>query len=175
LANYSCLFNTLKMKTFAIIFFLFIICSTCKSQESYELNFNDTSYCRILNGTILKNNYIVKGLGAVQYITDKQKIKEFGINTGMPLMIVNIKSLKIEYQVDSILYSRPDFISAFKFPSTIQLPICINGQLLAYDDRQELLTELDLNKIKEIRYVDNASAMKRYGVTPFGVIDLILK
>jgi hypothetical protein len=90
-------------------------------------------------------------------------------------MLVNFKSFIIEYQIDSILYSRPEFISIYKFPSTIQLPITINGKLLMPEDKKNILPKLDLAKIKDIRYIDSAVAMTKYTVTPFGVIDIVLK
>lgn len=138
------------------------------------LNLNDTTYCRIFNGTIVQNNYVIKEPGTVQYITNKEKIKELGIRTTLPLMIINLKSFPIEYKIDSILYSRTDFISSIKFPGSIQLPVSINGKLLTYEERQSMLSKLEINEIRDIRYLDSSTAMKKYGVTPFGLIDLVI-
>jgi hypothetical protein len=149
--------------------------ATCFAQTSTELNLNDTSYYRILNGTIISNNYIIEDLGSIQCISDRQKKADLGIKTTLPLMFVNVKSFKIEYEIDSVLYNRPTFISSFKFPSTINLPISINGKLLTYQERKNVLAKLKFENIKEINYVDSSVAMTKYSLTPFGVIDVILK
>jgi hypothetical protein len=163
------------MKTFLTLLLYILLFSPCFAQRSETINYNDTSYLRILNGVIIENNYRIHDLGSIQCISDKKKIDQWGIKTSSPIMLVNFKSFKIEYQIDSVLYSQPGFISSFKFPSTIQLPITINGKLLSYEDNKSVLSKLKFTEIKDIKYVASDIAMTKYGVTPFGVIDLVLK
>jgi hypothetical protein len=168
------------MKTsLTVLAFLFLkgtgLAQTSYSPSEISVNLNDTSYCRIFNGIIIKNRENIKELGAIQYISDKEKIKDLGIKTSLPLLIINYKSFPIEYQVDSILYSRQSFISSFKFPSTIQLPVSINGKLITSDERQNILSELKLKDIKTINYIDVPAAMAKYNITPFGIINLELQ
>src|ERR1044071_2964169 len=154
------------MKTQLTTFIILITSITCFAQEPSIINPNDTNYFRIFNGIIIENNYAVKEFCSIQYISDKEKIADMGIQTTLPLMLLNIKSYPIEYKIDSVLYSRSSFIDSFHFSPTIQLPISINGKLLTYEDRQKILPAMVLSEIKEINYVDNKTAMRKYGVTP---------
>jgi hypothetical protein len=141
--------------------------------SEHMVSFNDTAYLRILNGILIGKDYSIMDFGnasSIYYITDKQKIAQLGIKTDKPLMIIGIKTFDIEYQIDSVLYSRPDFISRYKYSSAIQLPVSVNGKLLSNDERQTILPKLELNKIKEINYSNNNTS----GLTPFGIIELQL-
>lgn len=169
------------MKT-SISILAFIFCAITlygqkpnSTNSGIVLNLNDTSYIRIYNGLIIQNKDVIKALTVPKFVTDQTKIKEWGFKTTLALMLINIKSLPIEYKIDSVLYSRPEFISAFKFPSTIQLPVSVNGKLLNHDEREKILSKLELNEIKTIKYLESETAMKKYGITPFGVIDLIVE
>jgi uncharacterized protein YehS (DUF1456 family) len=146
-----------------------------KDHEAGLINLNDTSFIRILNGTIIDKSATVEHIEKINYkeITDKEKIEKIGIKTNKPLMLINSKRFDIEYKIDSILYSRKDFINDYKYPSDIQLPILLNGKLLSFDDRLNYLSKLTLNEINEIKYLNEFQSNRMFNnTTPFGVISI---
>lgn len=147
--------------------------SISQNLEITLINLNDTNFTRVLNGIIIEKNTKTEVLEKINYkeITDKEKIEKLGIKTNKPLMLINAKRFDIEYKIDSILYSRKDFINSFKYPSDIQLPIVMNGKLLSFDDRLEYLSQLTLNDLNEIKYISSSQSNKMFNNTaPFGVI-----
>lgn len=140
-------------------------------------DFNNTNFLRILNGVILSDDYKVSGsIYSYEFIKESNEIKKLGIETTKPIVLINIKEYEIEYEIDSILYSRPDFITTFKYPTSIQLPIAINGELVYFEEREKILDELTLDKIRDIGYLNKEVAMQKFNnKTPFGVIGLMLK
>ncbi|UKJ07497.1 hypothetical protein [Solitalea lacus] len=171
----------MKTNLFTIIFFFIGVNGWAQinqpPQSNILINFkvNDTSYLRIFNGIIIKNNYSIKNFERIKCITDKEEIVRLGIYTDKPVMIIESDKSNMESKIDSILYSRPDFIASYKYNLDIRLPISINGQLLTNKEKEATLAKLEMSQIKNIEYIDNKRAMKKHGVTPFGVINLALK
>ncbi|WP_432708199.1 hypothetical protein [Pedobacter sp.] len=136
---------------------------------------NDTSFFRIVNGIVVNNDYKITAYNSVQYIRDKSDLTKLGIKTDKPIMLVNIEGFKIEDQVDSVLYSDPEFISKFTYPLNYQLPIALDGKLVLLENKDRLLSNVSLNKIERIEYQSSKRSEVFSDKTPFGVINVILK
>lgn len=168
------------LKKTSLIFAIFILINFknyAQISNQYILDrvasVNDTSYLRVFNGMFVQNNYQIKNFNSVNYINDKKTIASWGIITPKQLMIIEVEKSAIEDKIDKVLYADPDFISNYKYPWTIQLPIAINGKLLSSQaKRGKTLSTLNMSKIKSIKYWDTKKSMERFGITPFGVINI---
>lgn len=171
----------MKRSLFTIIYIF--ICLNVTAQHQYftplkktrNINLNDTTYMRILNGIVINNDYLIKDFDRVTYIRVKEDIVHLELTTDKPVMIIEIETSDIENKIDSILYSRPDFIKDYKYPLDIQLPISINGKLLSNDEKKYSLSKITLSQVKRVEYWDNKSAEVNRSITPFGVINLKTK
>jgi len=134
------------------------------------LNVNDSSYLRIYNGIIVSNDYKIQDFEKVNKIT-REDADQLGLHTNKPVMLVEYEVDVLESQIDSILYNRPAFISNYKFPLSIQLPIAINNKLLSHEDKKLAFQNLTIKNVKQVEYIDN----KQWTLTaPFGVINIHL-
>jgi hypothetical protein len=134
------------------------------------LNVNDTSYLRIYNGIIVSNDYKIQDFERVNKIS-REDADQLGIHTSKPIMLVEYEENALESQIDSILYNRPDFISNYKFPLSIQLPIAINNKLLSHEEKRLAFQNLTIKDVKQVEYIDN----KQWNLTaPFGAINIRL-
>ena len=138
------------------------------------LNPNDTSLVRIYNGVIVPNDFRIIDFDRITKIQNKEDLDGLGFRSDKPILIIEFERDDIEYQIDSVLYNRKDFISAFKFPLDIQLPLSLNNKVLTDKEKEDLLPKLTLQKIKKIEYIDHKKSMKDNGITPFGMIELTL-
>jgi hypothetical protein len=142
---------------------------------------NDTDYTRIVNGILVSSTAHVHEPGSyTRYITDKNQIKQTGINTTKPLLFINGEKYDIQYKVDSVMYNYVNFYDTLKFPyfkgiwSLVELPIAVNGELLTPEKRRMVLPKLKVRSIKVFKYIDRPDAAKQYPNAPFGIIDLEL-
>ncbi len=145
------------------------------TREPLRSKVNDSSYLRIFNGIIVKNDYLIKKVDRYRILVDKSDISLIGILLKKPILIAEVETNNMQNKIDSVLYNRPEFIKSYKFPLEYQLPISINGTLLSHEKEERVLSRLELNQIETIEYITNEQAMLKYGVTPFGVINLRLK
>ncbi|WP_152969620.1 hypothetical protein [Pedobacter sp. Hv1] len=90
-------------------------------------------------------------------------------------MIVTLEVPEIAHQVDSVLYSRSDFIKNYQYPLDIRLPISIGNKLILNDEKERLLAKLTLSDIVKIEYLDHQNPKVNRSITPFGVINLSVK
>lgn len=141
--------------------------------SSYFINANDTTYLRILNGVIIDNNHIVKEFESVS-IKSRQDPANFQ-KGGRQIMVIGTDISDLESKIDSILYSRPEFLEKYKYPLDLRLPISVNGKLLFQQQRIKALDQLSLEKIKKIEYFDANHRGVDPNVTPYGVINLRTK
>lgn len=134
------------------------------------LNVNDSSYFRIYNGVIISNDYKIQDFERVNKIS-KEDAGQLGIHTNKPVMLVEFEVNALESQIDSILYNRQDFISNYKFPLSIQLPIAINNKLLSHEEKKLAFQSLNVKDIKRIEYIDKKQSNL---IAPFGLINIVL-
>lgn len=159
--------------TFVLLFAaLSVSAQNQSSQAKLKSGPNDTTYMRIVNGIVSDNEQHVGSFKSISYIRDKQDLAKLNIAGKKPVMILELESSDMEDKIDSILYSRPDFINTYKYPLNIQLPISINGKLLANDQKASTLNALTFGEINEIEYVDSEHSSVDRSLTPFGVINL---
>lgn len=159
--------------TFVLLFAaLSVSAQNQSSQAKLKSGPNDTTYMRIVNGIVSDNEQHVGSFKSISYIRDKQDLAKLNIPGKKPVMILELESSDMEDKIDSILYSRPDFINTYKYPLNIQLPISINGKLLANDQKAYTLKALTFGEINEIEYVDSEHSSVDRSLTPFGVINL---
>jgi len=159
--------------TFVLLFAaLSVSAQNQSSQAKLKSGPNDTTYMRIVNGIVSDNEQHVGSFKSISYIRDKQDLAKLNIPGKKPVMILELESSDMEDKIDSILYSRPDFINTYKYPLNIQLPISINGKLLANDQKASTLKALTFGEINEIEYVDSEHSSVDRSLTPFGVINL---
>lgn len=159
--------------TFVLLFAaLSVSAQNQSSQAKLKSGPNDTTYMRIVNGIVSDNEQHVGSFKSISYIRDKQDLAKLNIPGKKPVMILELESSDMEDKIDSILYSRPDFINTYKYPLNIQLPISINGKLLANDQKASTLKALTFGEINEIEYVDSEHTSVDRSLTPFGVINL---
>lgn len=144
------------------------------SNVGSRINVNDTTYVRILNGIVVNNNYRIKGFEGVK-IKTKQDSKQFSFAGNKHVMIVTLEVPEIEHKVDSVLYSRSDFIKNYQYPLDIRLPISIDNKLISNDEKERLLSKLTLSDIVKIEYLDRLNPKVDRSITPFGVINLSVK
>lgn len=133
---------------------------------------NDTTYMRIVNGIVSSNEQHVGEFKSISYIRDEHDLAKLDVSGKKPIMLLELESSDMEDKIDSILYSRPDFIRSYKHPLNIQLPISINGTLVPNEQKAKTLSELTLDAIQEIEYLGSEHASVDRRVTPFGVINL---
>ena len=145
-----------------------------QANRSSSININDTTYTRILNGIVVDNNYRIKGFEGVKVKT-KEDSKALGFAGNKSVMIITLEVPEIEHQVDSILYSRRDFIKDYKYPLEIRLPISIGNKLVSQDEKEHLFSKLTLKDIVKIEYLSRQNPKVNHKLTPFGVINLNLK
>ncbi len=161
-----------------------ILCLTglyCQAQKPHSLVVlnpnaivNDSSYLRIYNGAIVSNDYKINDFERVSKIT-REDADQLGIRTNKPVMLIEFEVNDLESQIDSVLYNRPEFISNYAFPLSIQLPISVNNKLLSHEEKKQLFQRLALKDIKKIDYLDNKQVSKNeLNITPFGTINLLL-
>lgn len=163
-----------------ILPFLCLISLYCQAQSQQPLavlinntlNVNDSSYFRIYNGVIISNDYKIQDFERVNKIS-KEDAGQLGIHTNKPVMLVEFEVNALESQIDSILYNRPDFISNYKFPLSIQLPIAINNKLLSHEEKKLAFQSIEIKNIKQIEYINNNSHSKAK-IAPFGIINIVL-
>ncbi|KQC02622.1 hypothetical protein AQF98_03335 [Pedobacter sp. Hv1] len=144
------------------------------SNVGSRINVNDTTCVRILNGIVVNNNYRIKGFEGVK-IKTKEDSKQLGFSGNKHLMIVTLEVPEIAHQVDSVLYSRSDFIKNYQYPLDIRLPISIGNKLILNDEKERLLAKLTLSDIVKIEYLDHQNPKVNRSITPFGVINLSVK
>lgn len=145
------------------------------AQSSFNpLNPNDTTLLRIYNGVIIQNNFHIKNFDRVSMIKNKEDLELLGFNPDVPILIIEYELYDIENKIDSVLYNRESFISRFKFPLNIQLPLSINNKPLSVREKKKILPGLRLDKIKKIEYIDSKESMKSNGITPWGMVELTL-
>src|SRR5690606_32966915 len=144
------------------------------SFKPYAINVNDSSYLRIYNGAIVSNDYKINDFEKISKIT-REDADQLGIRTNKPVMLIEFEVNDLESQIDSVLYNRPEFISNYAFPLSIQLPISVNNKLLSHEEKKQLFQRLALKDIKKIDYLDNKHVSKNeLNLTPFGIINLLL-
>lgn len=159
--------------TFVLLFAaLSVSAQNQSSQAKLKSGPNDTTYMRIVNGIVSDNEQHVGSFKSISYIRDKQDLAKLNVSGKKPVMILELESSDMEDKIDSILYSRPDFVNTYKYSLSIQLPISINGKLLPNEQRASTLNALDLGEIKEIEYLDSEHTSVDRSLTPFGVINL---
>src|SRR5690606_19002071 len=101
----------------------------------------------------------------------REDADQLGIHTSKPIMLVEYEENALESQIDSILYNRLDFISNYKFPLSIQLPIAINNKLLSHEEKRLAFQNLTIKDVKQVEYIDN----KQWNLTaPFGASNIRL-
>lgn len=149
-------------------------CAAIAQTSINPLNPNDTSLVRIYDGVIVPNDFRITDFDRISKIQNKEDLDLLGFSPDKPILIIEFEQNDIEYKIDSVLYNRKDFISAFKFPLDIQLPLSMNNKVLTDKEKKELLPKLTLNRIKKIEYIDDKKSMKANGITPFGMIELTL-
>ena len=168
------------MKKSIVLIILNFFCLNLFSQSQTgdtkrsNINVNDTVYLRISNGIIIRNNHSILDFERV-VILSKQNSLDLGFAERKPVMLITQVVPTIEHAIDSILYSRPEFIKNYKYPLDIRLPISINNKLISNDEKWNLLAELTLNDIKKIEYLDNKHLKVNRNINPFGVINLEIK
>jgi hypothetical protein len=138
------------------------------------VNVNDTTYLRVLNGVVINNDYRINNFERVS-IKAKDDVTRLAITGNKPLMMIELEVPEVEHQIDSVLYSRPNFIKDYKYPLYVRLPISINNKLVTNDEKENLLSKLTLKDILKIEYLDHQNPKVNRRVTPFGVINLNIK
>ena len=143
---------------------------------TFLIDYNDTNYTRIVDGVILPVDYhFTKPIkaGEIQLISDTAEIHNLGIESIKPIMIIRTENLMIEDVIDSLLIRDSAYSNAcYKLPSSIKLPLVINGRLLLSDDKENELSDLRINEIILIQYVTPSVAIDKYHTTLFGVIEI---
>jgi len=138
--------------------------------HSRMANVKDTNYTRILDGLYISKNYpVTEAFREVAYVGNPEDVKMLGLKTEKPLMLINTKKFPVETAIDSMLEVKKQGPS---FPSYVKLPLVLNGKLLTYEERQQILPRLRLTDIREVRYLNAEAAQKSYPETPFGLIEL---
>ncbi len=173
--------KNIKIIVVSTVFSLVII-SRISAQENYlavksetmAINLNDKNYVRIYNGQIVDKNDIVKRFETIKHI-EKVRAQELGLDFEMPVMIINSEKSDIESKIFEELFSRKDFIEKFKYPLDTRLPIIINSMYLTPDQRDEMLSKIEMKQITSIKYLDKQQADLKYNNFPFGVIDIEVK
>ncbi|SMC61177.1 hypothetical protein [Pedobacter nyackensis] len=169
------------MKRFALILLMIPICLSVFSQsdnlmpirKSRLVNINNTNYVRIVDGIIISDSVIIKGFKSVKHVRNLDDIKKMGIDSKIkPIMIIEFETLDIEDKIDSILYSRSDFIKNYKYALDIQLPISVNNELLSNERKRFELSQISFNQIEGIEYLDKKDPRVNVALTPFGMINL---
>jgi hypothetical protein len=158
-----------------ILFLMIIFHWGAVAQSSINpLNPNDISLLRVYNGVVIPNDFRITSFDRVSMIQNKEDLDALGFRPDKPILIIEFEQNDIEYKIDSVLYNRKDFISAFKFPLDIQLPLSMGTKVLTDEEKKELLPKLTLDKIKRIEYIDYRESMRANNITPFGMIDITL-
>ncbi len=138
------------------------------------INLNDTSFLRIYNGLVVRNNLVISHFDNFRSITDQKEIKNLGLASSKKVRIVNYRSSSLRGVIDSMLYSNEIFTSSFPFPLDIQLPIMLNGRILIADEEQRRLVGLTANQIKRVRYRSPERIRDTWPRAPFGAIEIFL-
>lgn len=164
------------MKKIVCISFLMLLFHWVATAQSttISLNPNDTSLVRVYNGVIIQNDFRITSFDRVSKIVNKEDLELLGFSVDSPIFIIEHEQNDIEYKIDSMLYNQDVFISRFKFPLDIQLPLSVHKKLLTDKQKERLLSKLTLDEIKEIDYIDYRESMQDNGITPFGMINLTL-
>ncbi len=171
--------NNMKRSLFAAVCIftclnLFSQHLSAQSKMNSAFHVNDTTYLRVLNGTVINNHYLIKNFERVS-IRAKDDVTRLAITGNKPIIIITLEVPEIEHQIDSVLYSRPGFIKDYKYPLDIRLPISIGNRLVSHDEKEHLFSKLTLKDIVKIEYLDRLDPMVNPKLTPFGVINLKLK
>lgn len=144
-----------------------------KDNSRYRnIDCNDSTFMRILNGRIITNDHNVSGAERIHIIREQNDINELGIKSNKPIMLLYFQSSNLKAKIDSALYSQPEFMKQFNLPLDIKLPLSLNGKLLTMEEEDRLSSNVKFSEIKDLKYINPKKA--KYLSAPFGVINVIL-
>lgn len=150
-----------------------VVNSEVQAKNSQFINPNDISYLRVLDGIVLSNDYVVKQFERLR-IQSKDSPANFEGRGDKQIMIIGLEVSELEHRIHQNLYSQQEFISKYKFPLDIRLPLAVNNKLLSGEEKSKALAKMTFEQIQKIEYLAPKNQKVIAGATPYGIVNLVI-